>query len=233
MSNLAQTRLTERSSSVMYEPGLDYGAAASTIYYAGLMQTLDSSARPKNPAAVGEIVAGVIRETVENIVPNNRGDQRAGGADYLSVEFLTGVFAFDAHATHPPTAADVAVFAPVYASDNHTLSRLASDGSQAGFVIRIEGTKVWAAIGPWAVKVANVLAGITTAILTGTMTGTVDGVMTDVAAAAAATAGGATPTAAQVDTGIATALAPLVIGINTNLKELQTKVNALIADLTS
>jgi len=34
------------------------------------------------------------------------------------------------------------------------------------------------------------------------------------AAAAAATAGGATPTAAQVDTGIATAVAPLVVTIN-------------------
>lgn len=41
------------------------------------------------------------------------------------------------------------------------------------------------------------------------------------AAAAAATAGGATPTAAQVDTGIATAVAPLVVTINALLVKLR------------
>lgn len=67
--------------------------------------------------------------------------------------------------------------------------------------------------------------------LAGTLTGTVDGTMADIAATAAATAGGATPTAAQVDAGIATAVASIVSGTNTQLKELQAKVNAILAAL--
>ena len=60
-------------------------------------------------------------------------------------------------------------------------------------------------------------------------TGTVDGTLADIAATAAATAGGSTPTAAQVDTGIATAVASIVTGTNTQIKELQAKVNEIIA----
>lgn len=67
--------------------------------------------------------------------------------------------------------------------------------------------------------------------LAGTLTGTVDGTMVDVAASAAATAGGATPSAAQVDTGIATAVATIVTGVNTQNKEVLTKINALLAAL--
>lgn len=67
--------------------------------------------------------------------------------------------------------------------------------------------------------------------LGGTLTGTVDGTLADIAATAAATAGGSTPTAAQVDTGIATAVASIVTGTNTQLKELQAKVNAMLAAL--
>jgi len=67
--------------------------------------------------------------------------------------------------------------------------------------------------------------------LSGTLTGTANGSMVDIAATAAATAGGATPTAAQVDAGIATAVASIVTGTNEQLKELQTKVNALLAAL--
>lgn len=66
------------------------------------------------------------------------------------------------------------------------------------------------------------------AALTGTLTGTANGSMVDVAAAAAVTAGGATPTAAEVDAGIATAVAPIVTGVNEQLKELQTKYNELL-----
>ena len=67
------------------------------------------------------------------------------------------------------------------------------------------------------------------AALTGTPTGTANGSIVDVAAAAAATAGGSTPTAAQVDTGIATAVAPIVTGVNEQNKELMTKFNELLA----
>lgn len=61
--------------------------------------------------------------------------------------------------------------------------------------------------------------------LAGTLTGTTTGTMVDVAAAACA--GGATPTAAQVDTAIDT----LETSTNLALKELQTKLNALLTAL--
>lgn len=67
--------------------------------------------------------------------------------------------------------------------------------------------------------------------LTGTPTGTANGSIVDVAATAAATAGGSTPTAAQVDTGIATAVASIVTGVNEQNKEFLTKINQIIAVL--
>lgn len=70
----------------------------------------------------------------------------------------------------------------------------------------------------------------TAATLTGTLTGTANGAMVDVAATAAATAGDATPSAAQVDAGIATAVATIVSGVNEQNKELQAMVNKLTAD---
>ncbi len=76
---------------------------------------------------------------------------------------------------------------------------------------------------------ASGVKGITA--LGGTLTGTVDGDLANIAATAAATAGASSPTAAQVDTGIATAVASIVTGTNTQLKELQTKVNAILAAL--
>lgn len=67
--------------------------------------------------------------------------------------------------------------------------------------------------------------------LSGTLTGTVNGAMVDVAASAGACAGGATPTATQVDTAIATAVATIVTGVNEQNKEMQTKINAILAAL--
>lgn len=71
----------------------------------------------------------------------------------------------------------------------------------------------------------------TIAAIAGTLTGTVDGTIADIAATAGACAGGATPTAANVDTAIATAVATIVTGTNTQLKELQTTVNAILVAL--
>jgi len=68
-----------------------------------------------------------------------------------------------------------------------------------------------------------VTSGLTAvANLLGTLTGTVDGTINDVAAAACA--GGATPTAAQVDT----AIDSLEASTNLALKELHVKLNELI-----
>jgi predicted RecA/RadA family phage recombinase len=69
------------------------------------------------------------------------------------------------------------------------------------------------------------------AALTGTPTGTANGSIVNVAATAASTAGGSTPTAAQVDTGIATAVASIVTGVNEQNKEFLVKINEIIAAL--
>jgi hypothetical protein len=150
MANLVVERNTVPLSNVMYQPELGpYGCPASTIVRKGLMKTLDANARPKDPGAVGEVVIGVVKETKENIIPNSIGQANVGANDALWATFLTGIFRFDQHATRPITAQDVANQAPVYASDNHTLSRSPGDGSPAGFAVLIEGTAiVWAFIGP-------------------------------------------------------------------------------------
>jgi len=69
------------------------------------------------------------------------------------------------------------------------------------------------------------------AALAGTLTGTVDGTIADVAATAGSCAGSASPSATNVDTAIATAVATIVTGVNTQLKEIQTTLNAEIAAL--
>ena len=70
----------------------------------------------------------------------------------------------------------------------------------------------------------------TAANLTGTLTGTANGSLVDIAATAAATAGSAEPSAAQVDEGIATAVASIVTGVNEQNKEMQAQINKLITD---
>jgi predicted RecA/RadA family phage recombinase len=70
----------------------------------------------------------------------------------------------------------------------------------------------------------------TAAALTGTLTGTTNGALVDVAATAGSTAGGATPTAANVDAGIATAVASIVLGVNEQNKEFLVMINKLVAD---
>ena len=67
------------------------------------------------------------------------------------------------------------------------------------------------------------------ATLTGTLTGTVNGALVDVAATAGSCAGGSSPTATNVDSAIATAVASIVSGVNEQLKELMTQVNAVTA----
>lgn len=78
-----------------------------------------------------------------------------------------------------------------------------------------------------------VVAALTATALTGSLTGTVNGAMVDVAASAGACAGGSSPTASNVDTAIATAVATIVTGVNEQNKELLTKINAIIVDITA
>ncbi len=67
--------------------------------------------------------------------------------------------------------------------------------------------------------------------LSGSLTGTANGSLVDVAATAGSCAGNATPSAANVDTAIATAVASIVAGVNEQNKEIQTKLNAILAAL--
>ena len=70
-------------------------------------------------------------------------------------------------------------------------------------------------------------AQATVAALAGTMTGTVDGTIADVAAVAIASAGGNT----YADSTVNTAVNVAVTSLNLQLKELQAKLNAVIAGL--
>lgn len=74
--------------------------------------------------------------------------------------------------------------------------------------------------------------GLTTTAVVGTFTGAVDGTVEDIAATASAVVGGATPTAAQVDTGIALAVSTIVSGTNLQLAELAAKIDTLLDDVT-
>jgi hypothetical protein len=182
------------------------------------MQVLDTAGRPKNPGTTTDIVVGVVTAQGKNI------DNTAGANDATQVCLQPGPFKWDLHATHPPTNADL--FHPVYASDNHTISRLASDGSLAGMLILVEASSCYVWVGLPAISAASALAGLTATPLTGTLTGTVDGVIADIAPIA--TAGGATPTAAQVDTAVNGA----ITAINAVHKEFQATINAIISDLS-
>jgi hypothetical protein len=119
---------------------------------------------------------------------------------------------------------------PFYASDSGTYTLTPTSAVKCGKTLEwISGTTIKVLFRSCLLRDGVDLSQI--AALAGTLTGTVDGTVVDVAAAAAATAGGATPSAGQVDAGIATALAPVVAGINTQNKEMQTQINAILAAL--
>lgn len=217
MTNFTKDRSAKAATSAMTQPYFGgFGLAAAQIIYSGCMYALNSSGRPVNPGSPTAVVAGVSLEHYDNAL---------GGNDAVKMNLHTGPFAFDLHATHPPTDADL--FGPAFASDNHTISRLASDGSYAGTIVGWNNAKtliyVW--ISPFAC--AKALSGL--APLTengGVIGGANDGDLpnltptgTTVVAGTPATAGGATPSAAQVDTAINTAVAPIVTGHNALLAD--------------
>lgn len=74
---------------------------------------------------------------------------------------------------------------------------------------------------------------LTSAALTGTLTGTANGALVDVAATAASTPGASSPSAGNVDTGIATAVASIVTGVNEQNKEFLTMINKLVVDVAA
>jgi hypothetical protein len=194
MSNLATARKTQSYAASLIGPQLGpYGAAEATTYYPGTMQTLDSSGRPKNPGTVTEIVAGIVFELVDN---------SAGANDAKNVIVRPGCYKLTLHGTHPPTAADL--LKPAYASSNHEISRLASDGSLAGIVILVETDGVWVWVGPPAIGVAAALAGLTATALTDNSGGAAAdgtiGVVTAPTALTDSTGGAASATLAAITT---------------------------------
>jgi hypothetical protein len=117
------------------QPG-GYGVAAADVIQNGVMQTLDSSDRPKNPGSTSERVIGVAAE---------RYDNSAGANDAIKANFRRGPHKFALHATNPPVAGDVGKMG--YASDNQTISKDAGDGSLAGEILLVESDGVWVNIG--------------------------------------------------------------------------------------
>jgi hypothetical protein len=149
MVNFVKDRNTKTLTSSKNQPIVGpFGLPAASTIYKGLMYTLDSSGRPKSPGAVGEIVAGFSVQQIDN----------TGGAnDALKCDLQTGPACWDGHAVNPPTIADL--YRVVYASDNHTVSRLASDGSRAGILIGVDADGMWVLTGGYGIE-QSALAGL-------------------------------------------------------------------------
>lgn len=101
-----------------------------------------------------------------------------------------------------------------------------AEGKQAAVVVLTDNT------GASGTHDDTLADGLTTTAVVGAFTGAVDGTVEDVAATASAVVGGATPTAAQVDTGIALAVSTIVSGTNLQLAELAAKIGTLTTDMT-
>lgn len=140
MSNLTTDRATVKKAGIQQNLG-PYGLPASAVAPAGVLQAIDSNGRLKNPGAVADLVLGWTEKRYDNSV---------GANDAVKAELCTGVARWDGHATNPPTNADIGKRA--YASDNHTISRLPTDGSLAGIVIFVDATGVWVWTDPTALS---------------------------------------------------------------------------------
>lgn len=207
-------------------PGLP--VKADHKIYQGVMVAYDpaaSEARYADPAqAVTAVVVGVnTGDTVDN-TDGAKGD--------LKISPEAGVFrlANDGNLT----AAHL--FKRVRVVDDHTVGVPARTDADrfAGILIGLEGTGyVWVLITPTIAQRAPVDLDQASATLAGTLTGTVDGALADIAATAAACAGGSSPSATNVDDAIATAVASIVTGTNTQIKEIQTLLNKLSAALVT
>lgn len=162
--------------------------------------------------------------TYDNAVSLTPGYCYAG--KIIAVESATSVWVDHrpAYAVLKPQAhiADVAATTQAALTDNGGGTADGTVASQAAPTALTDSTG-------YAATKGNTLAATTVPTkLTGTLTGTVDGAIADIAADVGACAGEATPSATQVDAAIAKAVAPIVTGTNTQLKELQTSLAAVI-----
>lgn len=191
--------------------------AAVKIFAGSLVAANASGYATPGAAAATLTYLGRAEETVDN---------SAGNAGDKTVQVRRGkMFKWGNYASDAVTQAELGK--PCFIYDDAQVAKTSNNGARsvAGIVLGVESDGVWVA------EAAHKGALAAEADLTGELTGTANGSLADIAATAGACAGGATPTADQVDTAIATAVASIVTGVNEQNKELQTKINSLLAKL--
>lgn len=193
---------------------------ASTKIYAGSLVAVNAGYAVPVSASTALKIIGRAESTVDNT---------SGSDGTLTVQVSRGVFRW----ANGDTIVQADVWKIAYGLDDQTVTKGSGTGARsiAGMIIAVDSDGVWVeSKGPPA-EIGAEVAGAAVPDIAGTLTGTADGTMVDVAATASAVVGGATPTAAQVDTGIALAVSTIVTGVNTQNKETLTKVNAILAAL--
>ena len=110
----------------------------STTIFQGSIVAIDENglAIPGKKAA-GLKAAGRAEETVEN----------SGKDGEAVVKVKRGVFIFDNTATAANKLAEADVLGPCYIEDDHTVTKLATDASVAGLVIRVDDEGVAVEVG--------------------------------------------------------------------------------------
>lgn len=214
-----------------------------TAIAAGIAVAYKSAGKVEMFDAASDVVAGIVVNDMVQDADGLTGDQYAPDDAMVSVQEEGAVYV---HCEQTVTPAD-----PVYV--RHTVNttellgafRKDADSGKARLLKGARFVQGGGATTPpivWFSKAADTaamlqdsedaaLVGVNVANLTGTLTGTANGSMVDVAAAAGACAGTTTPNAGNVDAAIATAVAPIVSGVNEQLKELQTTLNALLTSV--
>lgn len=197
----------------------------AVILYAGIMLAIDAT--PEALEASDTAALQVIGRCPEYIDNTNDGEE---------VNPEMGCYLYENDVTNPVVAGDKIG----YVKDNQTVCASAGSTNKitAGLVIAVVDEGVWMCQTLEGLKCAQVIheagpasGSATIAALTGSLTGTVNGALVDIAAAAGACAGDTTPSAANVNSAIATAVAPIVTGVNEQNKEIMTTLNAVIAAL--
>lgn len=129
MANLTQERNTVQRASVKMLTQNVLNMPAGAIAYKGLMKVSDANQRAVDPVSATLFVMGVVKKTVDNSL---------GAADEVRVELETGPMEFDN--AGDITIADVGK--PAYATDNHTVTAVAANGSHAGRILAVNATGV-------------------------------------------------------------------------------------------
>lgn len=141
MANLTKDRATTANATNVMQPQLVANALAATIYYIGTIQVIDGNGRAVNPGAGNVALAGAKAGVVKDRVDNS-----LGANDALKVELKTGIHCFDKHGVNTPGPGDAGKLA--YASDNHTISTLNTDGPLVGRIWQVNANSVDVNFGP-------------------------------------------------------------------------------------